>query len=119
MAAEEAARVDLQWPAALCELVREAGVCEHGLRALGVRHDRRQARALDPLSDLEEEMRGAQERNLDEHVLRLLEHVSPRILVQERRHRRQLVTEPELGWRLFAKLHEGLPDPPFALLGQR
>jgi len=116
---EEAAGVDLQRPAALGQLVGQVWVGQDRLRPLRVRDDRRQSGALDPLPDLEEEAGRADKRNLDEHMLALLEDVAPGILVEQRRHRGQLEAEPKLERRPFSKLREGLPDPGLALLAQR
>src|SRR5436190_11053086 len=119
VAAEQAAAVDLERPTPRCKLVCEARISKYGLGPLRMCDDRRQAGARDPFADLEKDIGGAQKRNLDEHVLRLLEHVSPWVVVEERRHRRQLEAEPELERHALAQLGERPADPALALFGER
>src|SRR5436190_24377486 len=79
---EQARRVHLERPATFGQLVRETRVGQHRFRALGMRDDRRQAGPLDPPADLDEELRGADERNLDEHELGALEDEPPRVVAE-------------------------------------
>ncbi len=93
VAAEEGRRVDLELPAAICQLTGEARLGEHGLRPLGVCDHGAQADSLDVLREREQEIGGTGERHLHEDAVRPFEQVTARILVEQRASRRQLEAE--------------------------
>src|SRR5436190_22318913 len=116
---EQARRVHLERPATFGQLLGETRIGQHRFCPLGMRDDRRQAGSLDPLADLDEELRGADERNLDEYELGALEDEPPRVVAEQGRHRRQLEPEPELERQALAELTERRADAPFAALVER
>ena len=120
--AEKARRVHLQEPAALGELDRTAGIVDHGLRPLRMCDHRGEAGRLDLLGDPDGERQGPGEGKLHQHRRKVAQAVAGQIVLEERRHGRQLEAEPEVQAALAGQdgrhLRMGRPDPLLPLAGE-
>jgi hypothetical protein len=92
--AEQAARVDLELPAALGEALRERQA--DFLPPLGMRDHRLEALSLRMLGEGDRDARRADERNLDQHRVRAFEDVAAQVLAEKPARRGELIAEPEL-----------------------